>query len=137
MTSIHERAVARLHAWSAELPETVVGITVHHPSIKLKDKGFVMYVGTDRYERPALWIKAAPGVLGELLAVDPERFFKPPYVGSRGWVGVWLTGTTDWAECEELVVDAYRLVAPKRLVAQLDAQPEAVRLPRRAASGDS
>ena len=54
---------------------------------------------------------------------DPQRFFRPPYVGGRGWLGVYLdVPGVDWDEIAEIVADAYREVAPKRLTAQLDAQ---------------
>jgi predicted DNA-binding protein (MmcQ/YjbR family) len=56
------------------------------------------------------------------VAADPGRFFRPPYVGHRGWLGVYLDVPVDWAEIAELVADAYRTVAPKRLVAELDAR---------------
>ena len=52
---------------------------------------------------------------------DPRRFFRPPYVGGRGWLGVYLdVPGVDWTEIAEIVADAYREVAPKRLAAQLD-----------------
>ena len=69
---------------------------------------------------PHLWCAAPPGAQEELVAEDPDRFFRPPYVGHRGWLGVRLDGDVDWAEIAELCADAYRLIAPKRLVAQLD-----------------
>jgi hypothetical protein len=72
----------------------------------------------------ALWAAAPPGVQGELVAAAPDRFFVPPYVGHRGWIGLRLDvepGGPDWDEVREVVTDAYRLIAPKRLVAQLDA----------------
>jgi predicted DNA-binding protein (MmcQ/YjbR family) len=56
----------------------------------------------------------------ELIAEDAERFFRPPYVGHRGWVGVRIDGEPDWVEIEQIVRDAYRQIAPKRLPAQLD-----------------
>lgn len=72
----------------------------------------------------AFWCPAAPGVQQELIAEDPQRFFRPPYVGHRGWLGVRIDGgpdrQPDWDEVAELVRDAYRQVAPKRLVARLD-----------------
>ena len=52
---------------------------------------------------------------------EPERFFRPPYVGARGWIGVRLDRKIDWAEIEAVCTDAYRTVAPKKLAAQLDA----------------
>lgn len=114
---MNEEPVARLHQMCESLPEATVGVTVHHPSIKLRDRGFVMFT---EHGRPAYWIKAAPGIQPELVASDPDRFFVPPYVGPKGWVGVWLDHDVDWDEIAELVLDAYRLVAPKCLLTQLD-----------------
>jgi hypothetical protein len=72
---------------------------------------------------PHLWCAAPPGAQQELTASDPERFFRPPYVGGRGWIGVRLDREVDWAEIAELCQDAYRVIAPARLAAQLDDQP--------------
>lgn len=64
---------------------------------------------------------APPGSQAALVASDPERFFVPPYVGGRGWLGVRFdVDGLDWDEMAELVVEAYRCVAAKRLVATLD-----------------
>ncbi len=52
---------------------------------------------------------------------EPERFFVPPYVGTRGWIGVRLDREVDWDEIAGIAEDAYRVVAPKKLLAQLDA----------------
>ena len=66
-------------------------------------------------EFPHLWCAAPPGVQQELIAANPERFFRPPYVGHRGWLGVRLDGDVDWAEIAELCQDAYETVAtPKK-----------------------
>jgi hypothetical protein len=69
---------------------------------------------------PHLWCAAPAGTQAELIAADPRRFFRPPYVGHRGWLGVRLDRDPDWAEIAELCEDAYRVVAPKTLVARLD-----------------
>jgi hypothetical protein len=63
---------------------------------------------------PHLWCAAPPGAQQELAAADPGRFFRPPYVGHRGWVGVRLDGDVDWAEIAELCQDAYLAVVPAR-----------------------
>ncbi len=63
---------------------------------------------------------AAPvGVQGELVDLEPERFFVPPYVGGRGWLGMHLDRDVDAAELRQILADAYRQVAPKTLAAQL------------------
>lgn len=68
---------------------------------------------------PHLWCAAPAGVQGDLIATEPDRFFRPPYVGARGWLGVRLDGELDWAEIEQIAREAFRTVAPKRLTAAL------------------
>ena len=70
---------------------------------------------------PHLWCAGLPGAQEALTGSAPDRFFRPPYVGHRGWIGVRLDGDIDWAELTELCADAYRAVAPARLIALLDA----------------
>ena len=74
--------------------------------------------GHHDHEFPHIWCAAADRVQ-EALVGSSDRFFRPPYVGHRGWVGMRLDGDVDWAEVAEVCTDAYRLVAPKRLLAQL------------------
>jgi hypothetical protein len=69
---------------------------------------------------PHLWCAGLPGAQEALVAAEPGRFFRPPYVGGRGWVGVRLDRGVDWAELTELCRDGYRAVAPARLAARLD-----------------
>src|SRR5690606_4287097 len=70
--------------------------------------------------RRSVWIKAPAGAQEALISADPERFFRPKYLGVSGWVGVRLEGEVDWAEVRGLLVQGYRLVAPKRVLAKLD-----------------
>ena len=85
-----------------------------------------MYADRHHDSRVAFWAAAPEGVQGQLVAQDPEHFFVPPYVGGRGWLGVYLDvvaldlPTVDWAHVEQIAEDAYRQVAIKRLVSQLD-----------------
>lgn len=115
----------RLRRISLELPEAAeVNFGGHddHPTFRVRNKIFA-FVAHAEHDDTLLnvWCKAEPGVAGELIASDGEKFFTPPYLGSRGWVGVWLSPTeTDWEEIAELVTDSYRLIAPKRLAARLD-----------------
>lgn len=69
---------------------------------------------------PHLWCAGLPGTQQELIASGTGRFFRPPYVGGRGWIGVRLDGDVDWAEIAELCHDGYRVIAPARLAALLD-----------------
>ena len=85
-------------------------------------KVFVTYADHHHDDRLGFWCAAPPGAQQALVAADPGRYFVPPYVGHRGWLGVYLDVPVDWDEIAELVVDAYREVAPGRLVAELDAR---------------
>lgn len=87
-------------------------------------KQFVMLWPDGHHGRdtPHLWCAAPPGVQEELIAAEPGKFFRPPYVGGRGWVGVRLDGDVDWTEIAELREDAYRAIAPAALIARLDGQ---------------
>jgi hypothetical protein len=77
--------------------------------------------------RVSLWCPAPPGVQEELVAAEPQRFFKPP-VSARGvfsdWLGTYLDtagqNRVDWNEVAAIVEDAYRMIAPRQLVAELD-----------------
>jgi hypothetical protein len=69
---------------------------------------------------PHLWCAGQPGAQDDLTRSEPGRFFRPPYVGGRGWIGVRLDRGVDWAEVAELCQDAYRAIAPARLAARLD-----------------
>jgi hypothetical protein len=85
-------------------------------------KQFLMLWPDGHHEHtfPHLWCAAPPGAQEKLVATEPERFFRPPYVGSRGWVGIRLDGDVDWAELTAACQEAFRAVAPKELVAELD-----------------
>ncbi len=78
--------------------------------------------GHHDHDFPHLWCAGLPGAQQELVATEPGRFFRPPYVGGRGWIGVRLDRGVDWPEITELCQDAYRAVAPAQLVAVLDRQ---------------
>jgi len=113
-------AVGRLRELCLARPEVTEKLSHGEPTWFVR-RAFVMFAGHHHDDRVALWCAAAPGVQQELVAAAPQRFFRPPYVGGRGWVGVWLdVADVDWVEIDELVLDAYRAVAPRKLVALLD-----------------
>jgi len=86
------------------------------PSYRVRGKLFVMTSEDGSY----LTFKAGPGVQQALVGADPVRFFVPAYVGHKGWLGARLDVDQDWTELAGLIEDSYRLIAPKRLTAQLD-----------------
>jgi hypothetical protein len=83
-------------------------------------KAFATLADHHHDDRLAFWCAAPPGAQEALVASDPGRYFVPPYVGHRGWLGVYLDVPVDWDEIAELVDDAFRTVAPPTLVKELD-----------------
>jgi hypothetical protein len=112
----------RLRAICLALPEAVEDAAgVGNPAWKVRAKIFAMRHSLHEVARWSLWCKAAPGVQELLVGSDAARFFRPPYVGNRGWIGVYLDVPVDWDELADLIEESWRLTAPKRLVAQFDA----------------
>ncbi|MEV4841192.1 MmcQ/YjbR family DNA-binding protein [Nonomuraea sp. NPDC049486] len=111
----------RLREVCLALPEVTERLSHGEPTWFVRGKKtFVMYADHHHDDRLAFWCAAPPGAQEELVAHDPARFFRPPYVGHRGWLGVYLdVEGVDWDEIAELVTDAYRQTAPKSLLARL------------------
>ena len=70
----------------------------------------------------SVWLPQPFGVQEAMIEADPARFFRPPYVGRSGWVGVLLDTNPPWEMVERLIHDSFVHVATKKLVAQLRAQ---------------
>jgi hypothetical protein len=113
-----EQAMDRLRAICLALPEAVEKAAWGDPTFRVRDKIFAMEKRGDG--RISLWCKAPAGSQMVLVGADPERFFVPPYVGHKGWVGVRLDHGPDWNEVALLVRRSYRLIAPKSLAALVD-----------------
>lgn len=117
---IFEEALNRLRAICLALPEAAEdGAGVGSPAFKVNARIFAMQHPMNN--RPSMWCKAPPGFQDMLISSEPERFFVPPYVGHRGWVGVWLDIEQDWDHIRDLVEESYRMTAPKRLLKLLQA----------------
>jgi hypothetical protein len=115
----------RLSDFSAALPEASQrpgGEGARHTAFMVRTKTFAYFTEDHHGDGRLGFIFRAPlGEQAALLASDPDRFFIPPYLGHRGWVGFWLDlPTVDWAEVREFMIEAYRMTAPKRLSALLD-----------------
>ena len=114
--------VGRVRAICLGLPEVEERASHGAPSWFVRGGKQVATVHPDHHGdgRLALWCPAAPGVQAQMVEEEPERFFVPPYVGHRGWLGVRLDVAPDWDEVEAICRDAFRQVAPRRLVTVLD-----------------
>jgi len=101
---------------------TVLGRRKEHRSFLVRKKILAYYL-YDHHDdvRIALWCKAGPGEQGRLVEDDSGRFFVPPYVGPKGWVGVRLDlRSVDWTQVAYLVRNAYRLTASRAQIARME-----------------
>ena len=107
------------------LPEVTERLSHGTPTFFVRDKSAFVYAWPEGHHDntfPHVWCAAGPGVQEILLRAEPDTFFRPPYVGPRGWIGVRLDRGIDRDELAELCEDAFRTVAPRRLVDELDSR---------------
>lgn len=117
--------IDRLRRLCLALPETTERLSHGEPTFFVGGrKTFVTYANHHHDDRLAFWCAAPEGFQRMLVEAEPARFFVPPYVGHRGWLGMYLDVPVDWDEIRSIVEGAYRTIAPRRLVAQLDATRE-------------
>lgn len=112
-----EDALNRLRAICLAFPDAAEEAAWGDPTFRVRHKIFATYKVGDR--RRSVWCKAPFGAQDILVDADPERYFIPPYVGHRGWVGVRLDVAVDWEQLTEILEEGYRMTAPKRLAALL------------------
>lgn len=110
-----------VRAICAALPEVSERLSHEAPTFFVRGTRVVCAVHEDPEHGHgiALWVPAPPGVQEQAVETEPERFFRPPYVGHVGWLGVRLDVEPDWDEVAAMVREAYGLVAPKASIAEL------------------
>ena len=125
MPSPEDSRLARLTSICLALPEATRRYNGQHATFLVRDRKFAYYL-VDHHGDGIVSVccRAAPGENEALAASDPIRFYRPAYIGPRGWVGLRLDlDEIDWAEVAELVTESYRLVAPRRLAALIAHPP--------------
>jgi hypothetical protein len=116
------RPLTRLRKLCLALPEAHEVEAWGEPTFRVKNKIFAMYAAPNKHHgggKISVWVKATPVNQRLMVEAEPEQFFVPPYVGPSGWVGVWMEDSCDWDGLGGLLRDAYRMTAPKKLLAQL------------------
>ena len=111
----------RLRALCLAFPEAHEVEAWGEPTFRVKNKIFAGYAAEANHHgagRPGVWLKSAAVTQDLLVRAEPARYFVPPYVGKSGWVGAFLDKRPDWDIVADLLRDAYRLTAPKKLLAQ-------------------
>ena len=104
-----------VRGFALALPEATEQETWGTPTFRVRKKIFVMFA-EGQHEA---WVKSTRDEQQALTSMDPDTFFVPPYVGPNGWVGVRFA-TVDRDEMRELITEAWRMTAPKRLVRVFD-----------------
>ena len=120
--SIFEARRQKVLSLVSALPEASAEVCGgRHLSFKVRGKTFGYFLNNHHGDgRVALNCKTAHGVNDTLTRVASDRFFIPKYVGARGWLGLWIDlPKIDWTQVEDVVTEAYRLVAPRTLVSQI------------------
>ena len=122
--AMRKTVLERLRAICLALPETSERLSHGAPTFFVRGKRAFLMVLTNHHGdgRFAIWCAAPTGMQGTLVEADPERFFRPRYVGHRGWLGVRLDRGLDWDELAGIAEDAYAEVAPAKLVEAARAQ---------------
>jgi hypothetical protein len=115
-----ESQLDQLRALCVAYPEVTERVSHGEPAWFVRGKKtFVTFANHHHDDRLAFWAAAPEGAQDVLVGSEPERYFVPPYVGHRGWLGVYLDVSVDWGAVRLIVDDAYRCVAPKTLLARL------------------
>ena len=111
----HHEHLGRVRRICAALPSTSEKLSHGEPTFFVNKKVFAMFDNNHHHDgHIAVWIPAAPGTQQHLTRTSPQTFFKPPYVGVRGWVGVELERVSD-DELTLHLLEAWRIIAPKKL----------------------
>jgi hypothetical protein len=107
--------IDRLRAICLALPDVTEKLSHGEPTWFV-NRSFATTADHHHDDRVGVWLAAAAGRQESLVDIDPERFFRPPYVGVRGWVGVYLDVPVDWDELAGLVADAHATVLESRRI---------------------
>jgi hypothetical protein len=110
-----EQHVKRVRRICAALPESTEKLSHGEPTFFVGKKVFVMCVNNHHNDgHIAVYVPVSPGLQAVLIATSPQKFFNPPFVGVRGWVGIEL-GQISNEDLASYIQEAWRIIAPKKL----------------------
>ena len=114
-----KNVVQKVRDLCLDLPEVNERLSHGAPTFFIRDKKTFCTVWHDHHGDNILGLVAAapPGAQEAMIAADPKRYYRPAYVGHRGWIGMRLEGKVNWDEVAVVLEDAYCTVAPAKLVA--------------------
>ena len=129
--SLSVKQLERVRRVCAALPETIERPSHGEPTFFVKGKVFVMFADNHHNDgHLAIWIPVPAGFQSAFIEAEPETYFKPPYVGVRGWVGIELARIND-KDLTFHIQTAWELIAPKGLVSRARAERENATAPRK------
>lgn len=112
--------IERVRRLCLALPEATEKISHGEPTFFVRKKVFAMFANNHHNDgRIAVWLPAPVGLQEQLIAAEPEKFFRPPYVGVRGWIGIQLDRSRD-DELASHLRQAWLMIAPKKLHVALE-----------------
>jgi predicted DNA-binding protein (MmcQ/YjbR family) len=116
-----DRRLSRLTKIALAFPEAKRKLHGSHATFLIRKKPFAYFLNHHHGDGiVGFTCKVLPGENNALIAAQPDRFYPPAYLASRGWVALRLDrGTIDWDEVKELLLGSYALIAPKRLAEQV------------------
>ena len=119
-----DRRLARLSTLALGLPGATRELSGRHASFRVRGRTFAYYLDDHHGDGIVGLVCRAPAGMGEALAAaEPDRFYRPAYLGARGWIGIRLDrGPVDWDEVGDFVTESYLMGAPKRLAALVEAR---------------
>jgi hypothetical protein len=97
------------------LPGVTEKISHGEPAWFVNKRLFAMFAGEHHDNRIAVWCAAPEGAQGAMIESDPVHYFRPPYMGVRGWIGVYLDVPLDWKDVEDAIVLAHQTILAKTL----------------------
>src|SRR5579859_3213293 len=110
-TDVHQEHLRRVRRICSAMPEASEKLSHGEPTFFVRKKVFAMFANNHHNDgHIAVWIPAPPGTQAMLIKSEPQKFFRPPYVGVRGWIGIELSRISD-EELSVHLVEAWRLIA--------------------------
>ena len=106
------QSMQRVRELCLALPGVTERASHGEPSWFVK-KQFVTFADNHHDNRVAIWAAAPEGAQEHWIALDAARFFRPPYVGGRGWIGVYLDVEQDWHDIAEIIDSAHLVVTSR------------------------
>ena len=119
-----EQQLERVRHICFGLPETTEKLSHGEPTFFVRNKVYVMFANNHHGDgHIAVWLPVPDGMQQALIDSEPGTFFKPPYVGVRGWIGIELNQISD-EDLRFYINQGWRMIAPKKLVNMMESAPE-------------